>query len=454
MNKAYTGPICDLKEWETKRIPGMIKEKLKKFDLAKTFDAENPINMDDELADRFYEAGYELALEMGLLCTDTNRIIDIEKEELDEMLKNKPNSIKAGSGDDEINIRCRKPEDEIVPMVESSLALVLDEELYILFVEEIIKHRKLVDILNGPSMVTLHGNTVRSGTPMETLLGRYEAELRHEAMFRASRPGMANTAIQSAVTHYGQLGGGAFIGGPGNFTKCLIPVELKVDFAAFHKMAMAENCNSKLVIGATSQIGGYAGPTEGAALANIATDLLVNTLFANDITSTTIYDLNLLGNCGRKAIWANSIKLQAITRNTNIMINCIVNETAGPMTEMFFYEAAVGLINHCVSGTTTSLGPRSAGGRLSNYITPMEVKWMAEVFKSAAGMNREEANRIIKPLLAKYEDRLKTPPDGQSIYECYDVKTMTPSEEYVAFYKVMKQELLDLGFDINKVYEN
>lgn len=85
---------------------------------------------------------------------------------------------------------------------------------------------------------------------------------------------------------------------------------------------------------------------------------------------------------------------------------------------------------------------RSAGGRLSNYITPMEVKWMAEVFKSAAGMNREEANRIIKVLLVKYEDKLKTPPDGQSIFECYDVKTMTPSEEYVAFYKVMKQELI------------
>lgn len=45
----------------------------------------------------------------------------------------------------------------------------------------------------------------------------------------------------------------------------------------------------------------------------------------------------LFGNCGRKAVWANSVSIQAISRNTGFMRNKIVNETGGPCTEMFMY---------------------------------------------------------------------------------------------------------------------
>lgn len=63
LDRAYTGPICSVKDWDVKVIPQTIMAKLKKYGLAKTCDMENPINCDDELADQFYKAGYELALE-------------------------------------------------------------------------------------------------------------------------------------------------------------------------------------------------------------------------------------------------------------------------------------------------------------------------------------------------------------------------------------------------------
>lgn len=81
LDKAHAGPICTAKEWGFK-LSRTIAEKLKIYGLEKTCDTENPINADDELADRFYKAGYELALEMGVFCQDTDRIIKITEEEL------------------------------------------------------------------------------------------------------------------------------------------------------------------------------------------------------------------------------------------------------------------------------------------------------------------------------------------------------------------------------------
>ena len=59
LDKAYTGPIYSMKEWDTKIIPKTIKALLKKHNLENTLDMENPINCDDELADRFFKAGWE-----------------------------------------------------------------------------------------------------------------------------------------------------------------------------------------------------------------------------------------------------------------------------------------------------------------------------------------------------------------------------------------------------------
>ena len=54
LDKAYTGPIMPMKEWDTKVIPKTIKGILKKYGLTGTLDLENPIFYDDDLADTFF----------------------------------------------------------------------------------------------------------------------------------------------------------------------------------------------------------------------------------------------------------------------------------------------------------------------------------------------------------------------------------------------------------------
>ena len=61
LDRAHTGHICDLKEWNVKIIPSKTKEKLEEYGLKSARNEENPINNDNGLVDEFWRAGFELA---------------------------------------------------------------------------------------------------------------------------------------------------------------------------------------------------------------------------------------------------------------------------------------------------------------------------------------------------------------------------------------------------------
>lgn len=453
LDKAYTGPVTTLKEWDIKTIPTAIRNKLKEHGLEKTYDPENPINCDDELADKYWQAGKELALELGLFCEDTERVIKITEEEYEDTVKHYQRENLMGTGKDQVVMKPRRPEDSYPPLVAASLGLVCSEELYIPLTEGIIRYPKLVDVLHGPTLATVYGRKVRSGSPYETLMGHYESQLKKEVLWRADREGMSLTGVAGACTEFGHLAGAPAIPGYGNNTMSLCPVELKCTFSNFHRIIQGLNYGHKLRVGGFSYIGGYAGPVEGAVLANIATEILLFTIMQADYVSSYVYDLKLFGNCGRKAVWGNSVAIQAVSRNTKFMRNKIVNETAGPNTDMFLYESAVGLMNHCVSGASKTTQPRSAGGRYTDYITPQECWWVGEVFKSCAGMTRVEANEVAKKVLPLYEDQLGQPPKGQSIFECYDLAKQEPSADYKARVDRVREELIGYGMPLGKCFE-
>jgi methylamine--corrinoid protein Co-methyltransferase len=147
------------------------------------------------------------------------------------------------------------------------------------------------------------------------------------------------------------------------------------------------------------------------------------------------------------------VAIQAIARNTKIMTDRIVETVGGPCTEFYMYEAAVGYMIHSASGATKTIGPRSAGGRYVDYITPVEGWWCGQVFKSTCGMKLEDVNELAKKLIPKYEDQLAAPPKGQSINECFDLNKLEPTEEYQAMYDRIKDELIEMGMPLDRVYD-
>ena len=107
--------------------------------------------------------------------------------------------------------------------------------------------------------------------------------------------------------------------------------------------------------------------------------------------------------CCRTGLWAMSMSVQATSRNTHTILDKIINQTAGPCTEDILYTNAAGLITTCVSGMELTTGPRSAGGALKNYITPLEAYFCADVFKAAADLTLDKALEIVNYCLTKYE---------------------------------------------------
>ena len=160
------------------------------------------------------------------------------------------------------------------------------------------------------------------------------------------------------------------------------------------------------------------------------------------------FDIKYMGNTGRRAQWTLGIANQAVSRNTEIVVHSINNQVAGPATKMLLYETLVGMTNMAASGVSNVVGTRSAGGRRTNYLSPLEHQFGGEVYKAAAGMSREHANRIANTFIPKYEDMLVEQPDGMSFEECYNIKTLEPIVEWQQMYDEVRDEAIQAGLNL------
>ncbi|MCL4458450.1 MAG: monomethylamine:corrinoid methyltransferase [Chloroflexi bacterium] len=453
LDRAHTGPLCAVKDWDMRVIPPRVAEKLKDYHLQGTCTPEHPINSDDALADAFFKAGFELAVEVGMLCLNTERVIKVSEDELRSAIQRAPRELPVGEGRETVILRARQPEDPHPPAFTAPLGIVVSEDLWVPLMQGIVQNRE-VDIAQGGSLETVFGRPILSATPYETFAGRLHAQMHHEALWRAGRSGMPATAVISSTTEFGQLGGYGLPGGfkPTDIALVLSPAELKTTYTSLHKVVHALNCGGVILSGASSMIGGYSGPPEGAALSAIAFSLLQYVVHQCHCGASGVLDLRYMGNCGRHAQWTISVVFQALSRNTHLITNSVTNQVAGPGTEMLLYESAAVMLNFAVSGASIVIGPRSAGGKYANYLTPLECKFCGEVLKRSAGLKREQANEIVKILLAKYEDSLKDPPKGKSFVECFDLGTLQPAREWLDLYLKVKRELIDLGVPLGSAF--
>lgn len=450
LNRAHTGPVCEVFDWDTQVIPKTIAKNLRKYDLLTTCDPENPISQNDELADRFYQAGMDTAVEVGMLCTDTQRRITFSREEIQAALDAAPSKFTLGEGHEVAVFKYRRIEDSTETIWVCPLSIAMTEDLFLPVLEGIARVPE-VDCVEGPSVETLWGSPIRAGSPSELLVGRWQAEATHEALRRAGREGMGLYATGTSPTHYGVLGGYGIPGGykpERDIVLVLSPVEMKTSYENLHKLAQAYNCGGLVYGGSWSMIGGYAGGPEGATVSCIACTLLLYTAYQAVNGASFPFDMRYMGNCGRDAQWALGVVFQALSRNTHLCVNSVLNQTAGPATKMLLYESAVGMMNLAVSGATSCTGTRTAGGKYTNYLTPLEIKFAGEVFKGCAGMTRAKANDIANQLLPLYESQLGQAPKGKSFAECYDVETLTPSDEWQRIYDEVKDEVIKQGIPL------
>ncbi len=70
--------------------------------MTSSVDRSHVVNLDDDLADRVWEAALDFLVECGIFCLDTGRVIQFSRDEIDQILADAPQEVQLGSGEDAV----------------------------------------------------------------------------------------------------------------------------------------------------------------------------------------------------------------------------------------------------------------------------------------------------------------------------------------------------------------
>ena len=84
---------------------------------------------------------------------------------------------------------------------------------------------------------------------------------------------------------------------------------------------------------------------------------------------------------------------------------------------------------------------RSAVGVEPNHCSGLETRFNGEVAQAAAGLERGQADEIVKQAIAQYEPVLSAKPVGLPFDKVYDPVRVQPTPEWQAMYEKVKEQV-------------
>jgi len=448
LRRAETGPLIDEKDFEGRLITSTVKRLIKKYDIQ--YDPETLVPSDDELADRLYQAGLEFAVDVGMFCQDTTRRVTWSRQEYEHALRSCPSEAVMGEGNDTVTVRARVPED-IIPVVVSggAVGVLVPDELFLPLMLSYAQE-PLIDLLEPASIQSVDGMPIKAHSPWEILGGWKEAELVKQVVNQAGRPGMCTACVTISATAIGQISPasyGAFR--PSDWHHCSVVSEFKTNYDLLSKVAHTTRIGGHMESYLNVIYGGFFGGPEGMAIGLTAGPIILNQNYMG--TTVSVSSAHPFLHCGSTSaqIWAQSLAFQALAKNTDLLIASMNKPASGPGTKSILYENSALTIANVVSGLSVVESSMSASGVNEKHASGLDSKICGEVAQAAAGMDREQANEIVKKLAGLYEPILKEKPIGKPFDEVYDVERIRPTPEWQGMYDEVKNELVQMDLAVN-----
>jgi methylamine--corrinoid protein Co-methyltransferase len=451
-----TGPLMKMKVFDL-NIFKVTSRLAKEYGIQ--YDPKFPIPSDDDMADRLFEAGLKLYVEVGTYCIDTERVIRFTEEEIREALvdlSRMPEGIDIGDGAEKRYLFKRGIGDPRKPVVVGGVveSNPVEGRDFVQIYKSIAQERIIDGIYYGPPPKSIEGKKWLLGSPLDCHAAMSAVGWMREALRSVGRPGLH--LLDACPSALGTISACDPEKGLRKTDAISIPTisELKVTFEGLNKVAYSLHYGCLRNPFWTSIIGGFAGGPEGCAVVNVASALnaiLVYYVGGSGYVCNASLLQNPAINTARPTLWVRNISTQALTRNTNLICGGGGLTAAGPGTEQQLWEiAALGIHVSCVGGHIFH-GNRKAVLVKPNQGTGMEPRWEGEAARAAASITREEANEVINFILSKYEDKItpeKAPP-GYSFEELYDYENVKVKPEYFDLYSKVKRELKDKGLKID-----
>lgn len=414
-----------------------------------TFDPDVVLASDDQMADGLFEAGLRLALEMGMFCTDTSRIIEFGEGELRQALKLAPQEMVLGQGKDARILRARRFDDgHPMTVCGGCPGTPLPEELFLPVMMSYARE-PLLDLLIPGSLTRIEGMDVTTGGPLEIRACRQELIWTREALERAGRPGLhIYAAGESSATELGTL---AICNERYMRTSDshMIPVlsELKTDNKRLSRVMTGYEYPAFTTSLINPIIGGFGGGPEGAAIVLAAGIMLATAAYRVDMHCLHPIHNKYISVSTKQAMWIDSLVGRAFARNAPVALLADAWTTAGAGTQEILFETAA----LAVAQETSALHTDSLGATNGVYpnCSGLEARFFAEVAHAAftQRLGPAEANALVLRLFARYEHGFEDPDLGLPFPEVYDVKTIEPTAAWLETYERTKDAIAQMGLD-------
>ncbi|MGD9046105.1 MAG: monomethylamine:corrinoid methyltransferase [Desulfobacterales bacterium] len=449
MERCDTGPRVREADFDNAIFP-KVTELAEKYEIK--YDPEHVVASDDDLADRLFAAGMEMAVFQGLWVLDTQKVVKFSEPEIWRYLENYHTHQVLGYGKDQVILEPRKPESDVKALVFGGGAgsSMTEGEVY-------TKHmmnfalEPTVDLIANGNPAYIEGREIRPFSPLETHGAIQEVGWIREAIRRAGRPGMPIVAAPGcaasappAVAIINEERGLR----KGDFIYAALLTELKSDYDRLIRAVAAVEQGINVCTLLAPMIGGWAGGPEGAAICGVAATLLAAICHTSTLVVHHPVHMSLKNGATthRQTLWVESVVGQAVSLNSTFPIgqNIFLDARAG--TYEILWEGAANAITAVSSGQHVGPGPSGVtGGDDIDMISGVEMRIIGETTRAVTGMDRKTSNEIVKKCLAKYEPTLGKPPKGKTMQELYDFEKLTPKEEWLSMFEEVKAELKDWG---------
>lgn len=447
VERAYTGEKVSKEDWDLDYVVEPVMDLLEEFDLH--YEAGEVIAYDEEMLRRFYAAGRKLALESGIYCLSTGRVIKFTEEEIDRAAAEQKKELIIGQGKDSFTFYARKPEDKRRPgVVAGNPGCPMNEKEFCQTVESWAKEPS-IDMVTCGSIVEVDGHIVKSAEPSEVMALKTELKYLNEICAKVGRPTIGRLGAESSVTQIGDLT--AF--GPnglreGDAHLVAINNELIITTDNMLRAAASTDTGVRNASLACVMVGGLGGNAAGASVVMIASMLLANLICRADYHLCHPIHLTQIATSTRECMWLQSVVCQAFALCAPNIIICDIYPKNGAGTKELLYEVAAEAIAITVSGGHLE-GCGSCDGIKPNC-SGLECRMMGNVAKAVCRqeLTRKEGEKIVRTLFEKYKDTLTDRKDGLHISEVYDTDTAEPKAFWQAMYDEVAAELAEMGLDI------
>jgi len=442
--RAETGPLMDANDFLMKRVAANVMKLQKKYDVK--WDGKTLVNLDDDLADRCWEAGKELLLTAGFYSMNSRRVIEFTPEEVEYALRFAPARLTMGDGKDVAMVHHRDVEDPRRPFIFSGPFNADTHELMYVKLNEAFAQERIIDCLFLPGYLKeLDGQMIRPNSGLSSRAAVLYGQWSREAVRRAGRPGMpicghAVMALNEIACTNEAWGLRA------TDPRAMVLIsELQVDDVTMTRMAYYLAYGCPLYVAFTPLVGGYGGGPDGTAIVAVASFIAARMIGA-EVCHIGPQHIKYKQQTNNHSLFLGGLANQAVARNSHIIATTSHTTAGRPGSEQYAYEFSALALTVVPSGSNVS-GPRPAEPLGFNDVSPLMARLFAEVAHAAAGMTREQAAPIVAQLYEKYKDKItfEEAPKGQPFEELYDVDTLMPTPEHQAVYARVKEELIRLG---------